>query len=78
MEILKFYAINYEQINIQKRSAPQNGCLNLSFVKDTYVNAKKMARKVGKMVIYESQILGLTLYIDHICFCNLSSYKSES
>ena len=36
--------------------------LNLSFVKDTYVNAKKMARKVGKMVIYESQILGLTLY----------------
>ena len=31
-------------------------------MKDTYVNAKKIARKVGKMVIYESQILGLTLY----------------
>ena len=36
--------------------------LNLSFVKDTYVNAKKMSGKFGKMVIYESQILGLTLY----------------
>ena len=31
-------------------------------MKDTYGNAKKMARKGGKMVIYESQILGLTLY----------------
>ena len=31
-------------------------------MKDTYVNAKKRARKVGKMVIYESQILRLTLY----------------
>ena len=31
-------------------------------MKDTYENAKKMARKGGKMVIYESQILGLTLY----------------
>ena len=32
-------------------------------MKDTYDNAEKMARKGGKMVIYESQILGLTLYI---------------
>ena len=56
------YAITFEQIKIQKRSTPQNECLNLSFVKDIDVNAKKMARKGGKMVIYESQILGLTLY----------------
>ena len=61
MEILIFYAIMFEPIMVQKRSAPQNDSLNLSFVKDIYVHAKKMARKVGKMVIYESQILGLTL-----------------
>ena len=53
--------MTFEPIKIQKRSAPQNDRLNLSFLKDTYVNAEKMARKVGKMVIYESQILGLTL-----------------
>ena len=47
---------------LQTRSASQNDRLNLSFVKDIYGNVKKMARKGGKMVIYESQILGLTLY----------------
>ena len=61
MEILTFYAITFEQIKIQKRSATQNDRLSISFVKDTYVNAEKMAKKGGKMVIYESQILGLTL-----------------
>ena len=66
MEILTFYAITFEPIEIQKHSAPQNDHLNLSFVKDTYVNAEEMAGKVGKMVIYESQILGLTLYISEI------------
>ena len=54
-----FYAITFEPIKIQKRSAPQNDRLNLSFVKDVYVNAEKMGRKVGKLVIYELQILGL-------------------
>ena len=61
MEILTFYAIMFEPIKIQKRSAPQNDRLNFSFVKDTYVNSEKMARKVGKMGNYEAQILGLTL-----------------
>ena len=51
--MLTFYAITFESIKIQKCSAPQNDRLNLSFVKDTYVNAKKMARKVGKLLIYE-------------------------
>ena len=51
-----------EPIKLQTCSASQNDRLNLSFVKDTYGNAQKMARKSGKMVIYESQILGLTLY----------------
>ena len=61
MEILAFYAIAIEPIKVQTYSASQNDRLNLSFVKDTYGNAKKMARKGGKMVIYESQILRLTL-----------------
>ena len=60
---MTLYVITFEPIKIQKRSAPQNDRLNLSFVKDIYVNAKKMARKFGKMVIYESQILRLTLYL---------------
>ena len=58
-----FYAIAIEPIKVQTHSASQNDRLNLSFVKDTYGNAKKMARKSGKMVIYESQILRLTLYV---------------
>ena len=61
MEILAFYAITTEPIKVQTRSASQNDHLNLSFVKDTYGTAKKMARKGGNMVIYESQILRLTL-----------------
>ena len=52
-EILAFYAIAIEPIKVQTHSAPQNDRLNLSYVKDIYVNAKKMARKVGQMVIYE-------------------------
>ena len=62
MEILTLYAITYEQIKIQKCLVPPNDLLNFSFVKDKYSNAEKMARKGGKMMIYESQILGLTLY----------------
>ena len=56
-------AITFEPIKVQTCSASQNDRLNLSFVKDTHGNAKKMARNGGKMVIYESQILRLTLYI---------------
>ena len=62
MEILAFYAIAIEPIEIQKRSAPQNDRLDVSFLEDTYVYAEKMARKDRKMVIYEQQILGITLY----------------
>ena len=60
-EILAFYAIAIEPIKLQTHSASQNDRLNLSFVKDIYDNAEKMARKGRKMVIYESQILRLTL-----------------
>ena len=37
------------------------GSADFGFMKDTYGYAEKMATKGGKMVIYESQILGLTL-----------------
>ena len=57
MEILAFYVIAIEPIKLQTHSVSQNDRLNLSFVKDTYGNAEKMARKFGKMVIYESQNL---------------------
>ena len=51
-------------IKVQTHSASQNDRLNLSLLKDTYDNAKKwLSRRGGKMVIYELQILGLTLYI---------------
>ena len=35
-----------EPIKVQKHSAPQNDRLNLSFVKDTYVNAEKAYSRV--------------------------------
>ena len=56
-----FYVIAIEPIKVHTHTASQNDRLNLSFVKDRYGNAEKMARKGDKMVIYESQILGLTL-----------------
>ena len=62
MEILAFYAIAIEPIKVQTCLASQNDRLNLSFVKDTNGNAEQMAWKGGKIVIYESQSLGLTLY----------------
>ena len=65
MKILIFYAIAIEPIKVPTCSA---SVLNLSFVKDTHGNAKKMATKGDKMVIYESQILRLTLYLTYGIF----------
>ena len=48
MEILTFYGIIFDSIEIQIRSAPQNDRLNLSFVKDIYAIAEKVARKGRK------------------------------
>ena len=61
MEIFMFWAITREPIKIQIHSAPQNDRQNLGFMKDIYGYGEKMARNGGKMVIYESQILRLTL-----------------
>jgi hypothetical protein len=46
-----FCVITFEPIELQTRSAPQNDRLNLSFVKDTYVDGKKVARNGRKMAI---------------------------
>ena len=40
-----------------KDYAPQNVSLNLSFVKDLYVNGEIKARNARKMAIYESGII---------------------
>ena len=52
-----------EPTKVQTHSASQNDSQNFGFMKDTYGYAEKMARNSGKMVIYESQILRLTLYL---------------
>ena len=46
-----FCVITFELIEVQTRSAPQNDRLNLSFVKDIYVNGRKLARNGRKTVI---------------------------
>ena len=62
MEIFSFCVITFEPIKIQTRSAPQNGCLNLSFVKYIYVIGKKLTKNGCKMAICQSQILMISLY----------------
>ena len=44
MEKIAFCVITFDQIKIQTHSAPQNDRQNFSFVKDTYVDGKKLAR----------------------------------
>ena len=49
--IFAFCVIFFETIEVQTRSAPQNDRLNLSFVKDIYVNGRKLARNGQKTTI---------------------------
>ena len=46
-----FYVIIFEPIEVQTCSAPQNDRLNLSFVKDIYVDGGKLARNGRKTTI---------------------------
>ena len=48
MEILVFYAIAIEPIKLQTNSASQNDRLDLSFVKDIYVDGRKLVRNGKK------------------------------
>ena len=55
-EIFVFCVMTFDPITIQTCSAPQNDRLNLSFVKDTYVDGKNLAINGRKTANYESQI----------------------
>jgi hypothetical protein len=43
-----FYVITFEPIEVQTRLAPQNDCLNLSFVNDIYVDSENWLEIVKK------------------------------
>ena len=51
-----YYAVAFDPNKIFTHWAPQNVCLNLSFVKDNYVVAKEMTRNGRKMGIFETWI----------------------
>ena len=51
MEKNAFCVITFDPIKIQTHSAPQNDCLNFNFVKDTYVDGRKVARNGRKTAI---------------------------
>ena len=46
--VFTFCVITFETIEVQTRSAPQNDCLNLSFVKNIAVEVGKLARNGQK------------------------------
>ena len=52
VEIFAFCVIPVLPIMIQTCLAPQNDCLNLSFVKDFHIVGTKMAKNGRKMTIY--------------------------
>ena len=54
MEKIAFFVTTFEPIKIQTHSAPQNDCLNLSFVKDIYVDGGNLAIKGCKTAISQS------------------------
>ena len=56
-EIFVFCVITFEPIKIYTCLAPQNDGLNLSFVKDNYVDGGKLARNGRKTAFCQSQIL---------------------
>jgi hypothetical protein len=43
MEKIAFCVITFEPIKIQTHSAPQNDCLNFSFVKNSHVDGGNLA-----------------------------------
>ena len=61
MEILAFYAIAIESIEIYKCSAPQNDRQDLSFLKDFHVVGKKMKKMVKKWSFMSHQFSGFFL-----------------
>ena len=70
-----FCVITVVPIMIQTCSAPQNDSLNLRFVKYVHIVGKQMAKNCSKMVIYQMQILVISLSFNqdqvwpHAIFC---------
>ena len=54
MKIFLFCVITFKPIITKTYQAPQNGRLNLSFVKDNTIWSEKMAKKGPTEVIYNS------------------------
>ena len=81
-KIFTFCAITFEPIEVQTCSAPQNDRLNLCFVKDTYVDGKKLARNGRKtadsllkdavLTVQISFCLSITSSLLAICFLKKS------
>ena len=63
-----FCVISFEPIEIKTRSAAQNDRLNLSFVKDIYVDSKKLARNGRQTTIYISWVSQVRKNIFAFCF----------
>ena len=59
----------FHKTEIQTCFVPKNDRLNFSFVKDIHVVAKKITRSSLKTAIFQSQILGNTLYVSKL-LCN--------
>ena len=57
-----FCVITFEPIKVQTCSAPQNDCLNLSFVKDIVVDCGKLAIN-GRFPTISSQFCYLLNYL---------------
>ena len=56
-EFNQYCVVAFDPNEIYTHWAPQNDCLNLSFVEDTYVVAKRMTINGRKMAIFETQNL---------------------
>ena len=59
----QYFAVAFDPIKICTHYAPQNDCWNLSFVKDIYVVAKKIARNGRKIAICNSPFVCIRIYL---------------
>jgi 1,4-alpha-glucan branching enzyme len=57
-----YYVIAFDPIKILTQYASQNDGLNLNFLKDVNIVAKKMAKNGHKMAIYELHISSFFSY----------------
>ena len=70
--------ITFELIEFQTRSAPQNDRLNLSFVKDNYVDGGKFARNGRKTTIYISGVSQVQKNIFAFCVITFEPIECQT